>query len=113
LNRLVTSFDRVPPFSVRACHTNDLHRPYVITSRSRCNLKRVPPKSRSTASLTAKFPWSSRMRSARTPPSTFLFLLIHLSNNSEPLRTPLPETFRKPPTPIHPMLFGCFITALQ
>ena len=35
-----------------------------------------------------------RMRSARTPPSTFLFLLIHFSNSPETLRSPssdLPE----------------------
>jgi hypothetical protein len=50
------------------------------------DLKRVPPKSRPTAtapgSILGLIPrWK---RPARTPPSTFLFLPIHLSNSPEP-----------------------------
>ncbi len=52
----------------------------------------------------------ARKRPARTPPSTFLFLPIHLSNS--------PGTGRPPPygkpqgrrSPTHPMTFGCCFT---
>jgi len=63
------------------------------------DLKRVPPKSRPAA------PSPSRKRPARTPPSTFLFLLIHLSNSpgSWPIPAPVRRKARrssKPPTVI-------------
>jgi hypothetical protein len=40
-------------------------------------------------------------RPARTPPSTFLFLPIHLSNSPEPVRSlsPIPESGRNPEPP--------------
>ena len=65
------------------------------------DLKRVPPKSRPTAtapgSILGLIPrWK---RPARTPPSTFLFLPIHLSNSPATLRSPLSirrEPIREP-----------------
>jgi hypothetical protein len=45
------------------------------------DLKRVPPKSRPTATPNRLL--HSRKRSAGTPPSTFLFLPIHFSNSPE------------------------------
>jgi hypothetical protein len=42
----------------------------------------------------------SRKRPARTPPSTFLFLPIHLSNN--PGRSPVPGKRRSRRSPAHP-----------
>src|SRR5215470_11953986 len=64
------------------------------------DLKRVPPKSRPAASGKAAIyydRWNlARVRPARTPPSTFLFLPIHLSN-SPGLATPsldAPESLR-------------------
>jgi hypothetical protein len=47
------------------------------------DLKRVPPKSRPPRPLRRWNP-RSKTRRARTPPSTFLFLPIHLSNSQEP-----------------------------
>ncbi len=70
------------------------------------DLKRVPPKSRPAACAEAAIylrRWNpARARLARTPPSTFLFLPIHLSN-SPGLATPLPRRARElakqlPPT---------------
>lgn len=43
----------------------------------------------------------SRKRPARTPPSTFLFLSIHLSNNPGPLKSRL-RYAPEPPKPVHP-----------
>jgi hypothetical protein len=64
------------------------------------DLKRVPPKSRPAARRQAAIylrRWNlARVRPARTPPSTFLFLPIHLSN-SPGLATPsldAPESLR-------------------
>src|SRR5215468_5587865 len=66
------TFDEVPPSS----SARSLAR---ITG---VDLKRVPPKSRP-AALWLGFPRANR-QPARTPPSTFLFLPIHLSNSPEP-----------------------------
>jgi hypothetical protein len=57
--------------------------------------KRVPPKSRPTASEARIAPRVTRP--ARTPPSTFLFLPIHLSNSPEIAGPPLPGLPREPP----------------
>jgi len=54
------------------------------------NLKRVPPKSLPTVAF-ERLP-SRDKRSARTSPSTFLFLPIHLSNSPGTTEIPLPET---------------------
>jgi hypothetical protein len=75
-------FDEVPPLNIRgACA------PKTVKG---VDLKRVPPKS-------LIRPPSNRIspvckRPARTPPSTFLFLLIYLSNSPGPMKVPSPET---------------------
>jgi hypothetical protein len=68
------------------------------------DLKRVPPKSRPTAIRAKQALWASRAWKAarRTPPSTFLFLPIHMSNSpeAEPPLSDGSESRRslKPPT---------------
>ena len=59
--------------------------------------KRVPPKS-FVRSRSGK-PRFSRSRPARTPPSTFLFLHLHLSNSPGPERSHPPRW--RVPTPLH------------
>jgi hypothetical protein len=62
------------------------------TRRSHDNsvdLKRVPPKSRPPL-LVRRHQSAIGKRRARTPPSTFLFLPIHLSNSEGPWRPRLP-----------------------
>src|ERR1700687_4702714 len=51
------------------------------------DLKRVPPKSLPTTATPNRL-LHPRKRPARTSPSTFLFLPIHLSNSPEPRRSP-------------------------
>src|SRR5262249_28198268 len=68
-SRLVTTFDEVPPTSSAR----------LLARITGVDLKRVPPKSRP-AAVCLGFPRASR-RPTRTPPSTFLFLPIHLSNS--------------------------------
>src|ERR1700753_741145 len=77
-NRLITTFDEVPPYLSPAIHIAD---DTISMKRSWCNLcKRVPPKSfvQPRHFNTCVFKQS---RLARTPPSTFLFLHLHLSNS--------------------------------
>jgi len=72
LNRLITTFDEVPP-------TN--HPRFTAQMIMVLPLKRRPPKS------SRPIPNANRSlhpRPARTPPSTFLFLLLHLSNSLGP-----------------------------
>ena len=98
--RLITTFDEVPLLnrarsSVRAI----VHRTPACRFHDKgVDLKRRPPKSRPAAPL-SKITLRSRTRPAGTPPSTFLFLPIHLSNSpgsrrSHPLGGP-----REPPKP--------------
>ena len=61
------------------------------------DLKRVPPKSRPTAAK-PEIALQPGPRSAGTPPSTFLFLPIHLSNSPGP-GWPHPPDARREPKP--------------
>jgi hypothetical protein len=96
-SRLITTFDEVPPNFRGRIHPDKLpcRSKYRLREISGVDLKRVPPKSRPAArhrnSPPACADGPSRVEQpARTPPSTFLFLPIHLSNSpgSQPhLRT--------------------------
>jgi hypothetical protein len=55
------------------------------------DLKRRPPKSLPTVSLAEGLLPQPRTRSARTPPSTFLFLPIQFSNSPGPVKVPYPN----------------------
>src|SRR5258705_2541427 len=72
LSRLITTFDEVPPYLSPAIHIAD--------DDGVTFSKRVPPKS-FVRSRKLKTEVSKYSRSARTPPSTFLFLHLHLSNS--------------------------------
>ena len=93
--RLITTFDEVPLLnrarsSVRAI----VHRTPACRFHDKgVDLKRRPPKSRPAAPL-SKIALRSRTRPAGTPPSTFLFLPIHLSNSPGP-RRPHPPVNRR------------------
>ena len=52
----------------------------------------------------------SRKRPARTPPSTFLFLPIHLSNSPEIMVIPLPGDPGSRRSPRLPNQIGCLVT---
>src|SRR6185295_7524227 len=52
----------------------------------------------------------SRKRPARTPPSTFLFLPIHLSNSPGIMAIPLPGTPESRRSPRHPTGIGRLVT---
>ncbi len=63
------------------------------------DLKRRPPKSRPAAARSRRMPLARQnldraSRRAGTPPSTFLFLPIHLSNSPEPRRSHSPANRR-------------------
>jgi hypothetical protein len=100
LFRLITTFDEVPPQLPRARNRpGDLHRRSVHRTREiyGVDLKRVPPKSRPpqhghrpSTCVDGTFVTCTRL--ARTPPSTFLFLPIHLSNSPKP---PSPDESRE------------------
>ena len=84
------------------------------------DLKRVPPKSRPAATAPGSILGSIRRwkRPARTPPSTFLFLPIHLSKSPGPLdpivtKNPLPGRIEESSKPAPPTMIGGFITAYQ
>src|SRR5262249_13843768 len=79
------TFDEVPPSSSAR----------LLARTTGVDLKRVPPKSRPAACPLRVAPQQSR-RPARTPPSTFLFLPIHLSNSPGPDAPPPqnPESHR-------------------
>jgi len=101
LFRLITTFDEVPPkFSRAHARPGDLHRRNVHRHRESygVDLKRVPPKSRPAAWHANCFTFArwqlTRIRLARTPPSTFLFLPIHLSNSPGRIKPPL-QTCRR------------------
>jgi hypothetical protein len=89
LTRLITTFDEVRHSlhartrTARRLHKNsvDLKRKTAEVSSGRFLLKAF----RLRSTFAAKRP-------ARTPPSTFLFLPIHLSNSPEPLRPHLPAS---------------------
>jgi hypothetical protein len=72
LSRLITTFDEVPPYLSPAIHIAD--------DDGVTFSKRVPPKS-FVRSRKLKTEVSKYSRSARTPPSTFLFLHLYLSNS--------------------------------
>jgi len=78
LSRLITNFDEVPPYISPTIHIAD--------DDGVTFSKRVPPKSfvQPRKMKTEVFKYS---RLARTPPSTFLFLHLHLSNSPGP-KTP-------------------------
>jgi len=83
LNRLITTFDEVPPYLLNAIH---IANNAISLKRSWCNLcKRVPPKSfvqpLRPENQGPKTQAVKSSRLARTPPSTFLFLHLHLSNS--------------------------------
>ena len=84
--RLITTFDEVPPSPRYDRHGTACTAPHRPHRGIGVDLKRVPPKSRPTASAPSPILRSNSRwkRPARTPPSTFLFLLIHLSNSPEP-----------------------------
>ena len=65
------------------------------------DLKRRPPKSRPDRAAGPKASSGRRQRSAGTPPSTFLFLPIHLSNSPGPLGVPSPHKRGKEPPKSH------------
>ena len=74
------------------------------------DLKRVPPKSRPAVSTSIRLPFSPRKRPAGTPPSTFLFLLIHLSNSPGPWEAPPSGSPGEPSKPALPTEIGCRFT---
>ena len=86
--RLITTFDEVPLLFARAQTRRDCSRSACRLHDNSVDLKRRPPKSLSGRSSSRESIFrrllQSRKRPARTPPSTFLFLLIHLSNSPEP-----------------------------
>ena len=87
-NLAASPFDEVPLLYVRAQASSAIARaPTCRLHDNRVDLKRRPPKSRPTA-VPPVGPLLSRpsveSQSAGTPPSTFLFLPIHLSNSPEP-----------------------------
>jgi hypothetical protein len=86
LFRLITTFDEVPPSPRYDRHGTACTAPHRPHRGIGVDLKRVPPKSRPTASAPGLIRRSTPRwkRPARTPPSTFLFLPIHLSNSPEP-----------------------------
>ena len=87
MNRLITTFDEVPPYRTRfTSRSTDLNEEAMVLPYA----KRVPPKS-FVRSPEMKTEVSNSSRSARTPPSTFLFLHLHLSNSPEPLGSPPPQ----------------------
>ena len=75
MSRLITTFDEVPPYISPTIHIAD--------DDGVTFSKRVPPKSfvQPRKLKTEAFKYS---RLARTPPSTFLFLHLHLSNSPGP-----------------------------
>ena len=80
--------------------------PLNIRTQQGVDLKRRPPKSRPTVSAlkpTCEQAIPARTRPAGTPPSTFLFLPIHLSNSPGPKPRSRPPSIgepSKPPPPI-------------
>ena len=56
--------------------------------------------------------FSTRERPARTPPSTFLFLPIHLSNSPAPWRSPSPEFPESRRSPKPPTEIGRLVTTI-
>ena len=97
-SRLITTFDEVPRLPTNAGRTHDLHR----THACRLHDKVLPETSTaevSSGSTLLEDRSSTEAVPAGTPPSTFLFLPIHLSNSpgsrrSHPLGGP-----REPPKP--------------
>jgi hypothetical protein len=92
-SRLITTFDEVPLKATGAVtHANN---PSV-------DLKRRPPKSLPAALLSKPEPLSKlspiEEAARKDPPSTFLFLLIHLSNSPGTERFPSPA-YRKADEP--------------
>jgi len=95
--RLITTFDEVPPYSRARMSAPATCAAVTATAftKSGVDLKRVPPKSRP-AAWHANCMTTSRQlqltctRPARTPPSTFLFLPIHLSNSLGRTKSPSP-----------------------
>jgi hypothetical protein len=99
-SRPITTFDEVPPASCGCDGARDLHRAH---DRRRheigVDLKRRPPKSRPAAARSRSMPLARQnldrtSRRAGTPPSTFLFLPIHLSNSPGPRRSHSPANRR-------------------
>jgi len=104
LSRLITTFDEVPPYLTE----RDSHR-----ERPWCNLiQNVYRRSLSSDPELMKTEVSTRSRSARTPPSTFLFLHLHLSNSLGPKPRPtLNGVFEDPSDDKwQPMETGCSFT---
>jgi hypothetical protein len=118
LFRLITTFDEVPPCPCAHALPYAANRTRLASCPPRghitghrlhetgVDLKRVPPKSRPAswhdscfARIASNRATIIDMRRARTPPSTFLFLPIHLSNSPGTPRTPLPTTNGEPPKP--------------
>ena len=128
-SRLVTTFDEVPPSSCAHDHAYGLHRTHGHRQHDiGVDLKRRPPKSRPaafpfrrSASFEANLSGTSsrsRKRPARTPPSTFLFLPIHLSNSPEPWQFHLPasrKSGRNPNgrNPVPPTTIGSLVTIIS
>ena len=102
--RLITTFDEVPPKLSRVLlRPGDLCIAVAAPHREiyGVDLKRVPPKSRPPHDIEANLlivdGTSPCTRLARTPPSTFLFLPIHLSNSpglATPFSPDVPESLR-------------------
>jgi len=99
-SRPITTFDEVPPASCGCDGARDLHRAH---DRRRheigVDLKRRPPKSRPAAVRSRTMPLARQnldrtSRRAGTPPSTFLFLPIHLSNSPGPRQSHSPANRR-------------------
>jgi hypothetical protein len=95
--RLITTFDEVPLLCARTKARMRLaSHAHPSSARSKgVDLKRRPPKVSSdrksrVAHRLASKALAPRARSAVTPPSTFLFLPIHLSNSVEPRWIPSP-----------------------
>ncbi len=97
-SRPITTFDEVPLLYVARTSVHAIARaPTCRFHDNSVDLKRRPPKSLpGRAPMEKAEAFSEDCGPAGTPPSTFLFLPIHLSNSPEPRGGPLPGSPGEP-----------------
>ena len=88
LNRLITTFDEVPPYRSTTIHIAFDHG---VSLFKTCTAEVFRPVTHS-----RKLKLFMPARLARTPPSTFLFLHLHLSNSPGRSPSPEPGALRRP-----------------
>jgi hypothetical protein len=79
------------------------------TNHQRCTLNVDRQKSLPTVAPVLNC-FATRLRPARTPPSTFLFLPIHFSNSPGTMAAPTLRSAGEPSKPMHPNTIGCCFT---